>query len=1185
MSTDELAALSALTFNWTRTLNDVWAPARSHVEGLHAEVAHDISRAIAEAATGEANPLGLVLEGQRGVGKTHLLGWTREQVQRAGGYFFLVGDLSAKAFWEELLGCVVEQLLPLPDGSRDQLHALLNGLVDRTGLDPVIRDAVTGRTAPSPAALKVFIRELRRIDPRIGLICQDTARALVLLASPDTDDQDVGYYFMTGNEVDQEDRRRWSINATRSVPRLLITELSRLLALTGPTVIAVDQIDALIDDLVRQASDLGLRSPGLSEMGTGLMTLRDRTFRTLTIVSALPESWDAIHRYGTDAVVDRFGLPRQLKNIPSADVGRLIVEKRFRADYSRVGFNPPYPTWPILPAAFSDASRYTARALLKRVEAHIGACLRDRTVLQLKRLDAEPDPEPVTGTAGAGLAGAGSAEAGTAGADADAADAGVAEAGGADDDLTVLDARFAELRAAPATAAAVAAALDPATEDTAMPALLAAGLEAWVRELGGGVDHPFAQDPLPGKNPRLHASLRLVLDAHTERHRRWAFRAVAAAHPRAVQARLRKAAEASGLDAGRPERHLFVLRNGAWPTGKVTEQETTGLEAKGGVVLPVPPEDLATFAALAALVAERHPALNAWLADRKPAHASEVLAIALWDVAEPPQPAAQAPVARFTPKPGTTSSRAPQARVPGAQAPELWAPVSPVPETRVPETQVPVTRVPLSHTWETRALKARPSQTRGPRARPSQSWRPGPRAAETRAPEARAPEARAPEARAPDAWAPEARPALTPLQPQIVPPRSPQPSAIHIGLPDADGPGATLDLASLRRHLAIFAGSGSGKTVLLRRVIEECALQGVSSIVLDPNNDLATLGDPWPAPPEPWLSDDVERSARYLAETDVVVWTPRRASGRPLTFRPLPDFGAVIDEVDEFEAAVDAAVEALAPRVGAQRATARATQEKAVLTEAMRYFARGAGHDLGAFIDLLSALPGHVSDQTRAVSIAGDLADRLRAARATDPLFGGVGEPADPGLLLTPPPGKRARISVISMVGMVGLDQWQGFVNQLQMALFSWIKRNPADTEPLRALLVMDEAQDLVPSSGMTACSESTRRLASQARKYGLGLLFATQSPKALHNSIPGNSTTQFFGLLNAPAQIDAARELAKAKGGDVPGVSRLPVGEFYLATEGSGFRQVRAPMCLSHHPSSPLTEDEVLERTAEPGR
>jgi hypothetical protein len=1081
-STEELAALAALTFNWTRTLNDVWAPARFHVEGLHAEVSEAIGRSIAEADAGDANPLGIVIQGQRGVGKTHLLGWTREQVQRAGGYFFLVGDLSAKAFWEELLGCVVEQLLPLPDGSRDQLRILLTALADRVGLDPVIRDAVTGQSTPTPVTLRVFIRELRRIDPRIGLICQDTARALVLLASPDQADQDVGYYFMTGNEVDTDDRRRWSIHSTRSIPRLLITELSRLLALTGPTVIAIDQIDALIDELVGLPGDMAPRSRALAEMATGLMTLRDRTFRTLTLVSCLPESWEAIRAYGTDTVVDRFRPARQLQNIPSADIGRLMIEKRFRADYARAGFEPPYATWPILPAAFDDASRYTARALLKRVEAHVAECLHERAVTELGRLDDDEDGTGALTGANGGLTGIGLPGSGSPAASAMAGEpaASPSAPSDADADFAALDARFADLREDVGTTAAVAAALNPETEDTAMPALLAAGLEAWVRELGVGADHPFAQDPPPGKNPRLHASLRLVLDARTERQRRWAFRAIAADHPRAVQSRLRKAAEASGLDAGRPERHLFVLRNTGWPTGKVTEQETAGFAAKGGVVLTAPASDLRTFVALAALTAEHPPALNAWLVARQPAHSTQLLSRALGDVVQHSQESG----------PDTTA----------------LTPVEPSGE--------PLAGEPLA----------------GERA-PAESGT-------TESP------------------------------------------VIRVGLPAAGRPGATLDLASLRRHLAIFAGSGSGKTVLLRRVIEECAIHGVSSIVLDPNNDLARLGEEWPSAPDPWLSEDADRAGRYLEETDVVVWTPRRAGGRPLTFQPLPDFGAVLDEVDEFNAAVDAAVEALAPRVGAQRQGAKAAQEKAVLTEAMRYFARGAGHDLGAFNDLLAMLPEHVSTQTRATLIAADLADRLRAVRATDPLFGGPGEPADPGTLLTPPPGKRARVSVISMVGMPSLDQWQGFVNQLQMALFSWIKRNPAQPgSPLRGLLVMDEAQDLVPSSGTTACSESTRRLASQARKYGLGLLFATQSPKALHNSIPGNATTQFFGLLNAPGQIDAARELAKAKGGDVPAIGRLSAGEFYLAIEGSGFQRIRTPMCLSYHPSTPLTQDEVLAK------
>lgn len=103
--------------------------------------------------------------------------------------------------------------------------------------------------------------------------------------------------------------------------------------------------------------------------------------------------------------------------------------------------------------------------------------------------------------------------------------------------------------------------------------------------------------------------------------------------------------------------------------------------------------------------------------------------------------------------------------------------------------------------------------------------------------------------------------------------------------------------------------------------------------------------------------------------------------------------------------------------------------------------------------------------------------------------------------------------------------------------------------------------------------------LASQARKYGLGLMFATQSPKGLRNQIPGNAATQCYGLLNAPVQIDAAREMARAKGGDVPGISQLRSGEFYVALEARSFAKVRAPLCLSHLSNSPLTIEEVLER------
>jgi DNA helicase HerA-like ATPase len=147
------------------------------------------------------------------------------------------------------------------------------------------------------------------------------------------------------------------------------------------------------------------------------------------------------------------------------------------------------------------------------------------------------------------------------------------------------------------------------------------------------------------------------------------------------------------------------------------------------------------------------------------------------------------------------------------------------------------------------------------------------------------------------------------------------------------------------------------------------------------------------------------------------------------------------------------------------------------------------------------------------------------------------------------------------------------------MALFAWIKQHPAGDRPLGGLFVMDEAQTLAPSGAMTACTSSTLALASQARKYGLGLVFATQAPKGIHNRIVGNAATQYFGFINSPTQVAAAKEMAAAKASTVLDISRLNAGEFYAVGEGMPFQKVKSPMCLSHHPSSALTAEEVLTR------
>jgi len=994
----------------------------------------------------------MALQGQKGAGKTHLLGWVREKIQGEGGYFFLVSLLDGNRFWESAALSILDGLSRNVDGQENQLTIFLRRISALTKLPSASQDGITGETNLSRAALNDFVQALRRLNNQVGIECQDTARALVLYGSNDFEAQDIGYtYLLSMEEARPGDRRKWGIQRPGiKQPQLIVKELSRLLSLTGPSVMAIDQIDTLIAQSMKSihndesSQDDDRQVLLLEHIAGGLMSIREVARRTLSVVACLPNTWILIKSKATDTVGDRFREAMKMHTVPSPETGMAIIEKRFCERFREIGFKAPYPTWPVKPSAFSDAPDFTPRGLLRRVDDHITSCLRSGIVHELERLSDAPSELSIPGHSSP-------------------------TPPPQSQDLAELDARLTDLK----KRANVEALLDPETEDKTMPGLLSAGLAAWIAE-GGDCREGFTQDPPPSAKPAIHARLRQSLDENTEDEVHWAFRAIATHNAVAALNRVRAACTAAGLDQGVPKRKLILLRNNTWSSGPRTREAIAKFQDSGGVTLSIREVDLRTFAALKDMLAQRPCNLKAWLAARKPAGNTELFRGVFGDG---------------------------------------------------------------------------PTNFSGNRAEADSSV------------------------------------SNTPAKPIIAPapsgPAEDNTPAIPLGVAVTTGQLASVNLEHLRKHTAIFAGSGSGKTVLIRRLIEECALHGVSSIVLDPNNDLARLGDRWPEPPKQWTATDAAKERDYLANTDVVVWTPRREAGRPLSFQPLPDFASVLDDPDEFRAAIDAAVAALAPRAKVEGSTDKAGLGQAVLRQALRFFAKQREKDLRAFIGVLSALPEGVSELDSADKIAASMARSLTAAIVNDPLFGGGSETVDPGLLLTPPAGKRARVSVISFVGLPSDDQRQSFVNQLQMALFAWIKKNPAGDRPLGGLFVMDEAQTLSPAGAMTACTLSTIKLASQARKYGLGLVFATQAPKGLHNQIPGNAATQFFGFLNSPVQIAAAREMAQAKGGDVLDISRLRAGQFYAASEGLAFEKLQIPLCLSHHPASALTAEEVISRAS----
>ena len=1057
--TDELQeALAAVRFNFSEGPDNVWRTPKAHVDGLHARAEHRIRAGIDDAAASTGpNPIGLVLQGQKGIGKTHLLGAARRAVQQAGGYFFLVELTRAEAFWADVASAMRSELRQLNEDGELQITALLMRLCVRANVPDAVRRSLLNRTALTAESLRELVRHLLKVDERVVAEGSDTIRALALYAS---EHFTIGRQFLEGT-AEAQHARRWGIPARPQDPRILVRDISRVLALTGPCVIAIDQLDTLVA-LGQDATDAETVTPGLklevARIADGLMQLRETTRRTMSIVACLPNSWKTLHRIASDTVEDRFTETPILGSIVQPEVGRALVAKWLSVAYDRVGFVPPHPTWPIAPEAFGDSwIAHTPRELLKRVQSHAESCLFGQ-IRELTSFEEKPVEETVEAPV---------------------------RVGPPPDYLAEYDQKFAKLRS---KATVLVADLKLTNEDDVMPGLLLAAVKSWITEVGNDAME-WKPDPAHGAGS-LHVSLRRTVDEEQDIQELWAFRFIASAHGKTVLRRMRTARDAAQIRPGVGNRHLVLIQNGkqGWG-GAQTKLELAALEETGGRRVAITDEEVRTFSALKEMLADQSHQLMAWIVSRKPVSTSTFLR-------------------EILPEQGQGVSRQRETRPPPKNVAPVWPTVEPD---------------------ETGAAGQEEAQ-----ADPVATSEPASRAVSEEAAE----------------------------------------PAAGIVLDSV-----RIELESLRKHVMIFAGSGSGKTVLLRRMVEECALRGVSAIVLDPNNDLARMGDAWPEKPDGWGEGDDGRAKEYLANTEVVVWTPGRAGGRPLSFQPLPDFESVREDPDEFQAAVEAAVARLVPHAGLTGASKAALRGKAVLREALKYYARRGKRDLGGFVETLAELPDGVSQLSTAPAMAADLAETLRAAMVNDPLLGGNGTPTDPELLLTPTKGKRARVSVISFVGLAADEQRQGFVSQLQLEVFAWAKRNPAADRPLGGLIVMDEAQTIAPSGNLTASTQSTILLASQARKYGLGLILATQAPKGVHNQVVGNATTQFFGRLNSPAQIAAATEMARAKGSTVADISKLERGQFYATGDTFAFRRIRTPLCLSHHPPSPLRLEEVLDR------
>jgi hypothetical protein len=418
-------------------------------------------------------------------------------------------------------------------------------------------------------------------------------------------------------------------------------------------------------------------------------------------------------------------------------------------------------------------------------------------------------------------------------------------------------------------------------------------------------------------------------------------------------------------------------------------------------------------------------------------------------------------------------------------------------------------------------------------------------------------------------------------------PQDPLPAAIeglgvfYLGQKiDADrgtptGEPVLVDAKRFTTHAVCVGMTGSGKTGLLIGLIEEAAIDGIPTLVIDPKGDLANvlLSFPNLAPTDflPWLEPEAakregisleeladrtakkwtdglaasgqsgERIRRLHEAAEMAVYTPGSRTGRPLAMLGSLDAppAAILDDPEARRERIESLVSAILALVGIDGEPGRSREHVLLSTILDALWKSGQKVDFGT---LVRAVPAPPIERVGFLDLenffpAGDrfaLASRLNTVAAAPGFDAWIdGEPLDLSRLLWTPEGKP-RVAVVSIAHLADAQR-MAFVTLLAGAAVSWM-RSQGGTSSLRALFLMDEVFGYLPPTANPPSKTPILTLMKQARAYGLGVVLATQNPVDLDYKGLSNAGLWFLGRLQTARDkarvLDGLEGAAQASGG-----------------------------------------------------
>lgn len=342
-----------------------------------------------------------------------------------------------------------------------------------------------------------------------------------------------------------------------------------------------------------------------------------------------------------------------------------------------------------------------------------------------------------------------------------------------------------------------------------------------------------------------------------------------------------------------------------------------------------------------------------------------------------------------------------------------------------------------------------------------------------------------------------------------------------------------LDPNGLRRHLAIIAQTGAGKSYLAGKFFESLLQQGATILVFDPNSDYVQLRKlagqeerPYHSAEKTPFADDIQiyripgiQGRRFPDALigDVRSFTVRFAE---LNHDEIADLAGISERASNQRRAVEHACEKL------QKEGADYRPDE--LIAALRDMASGGG-EAGETSDQEAAQEEVLgSDERRAARKAAQYIEDLRRFPIWDYHDVNIQELLQPQRLTVLDLAGADKVVAAYAAERILREIWKRAVTgQLHHPLF----------------IVLEEAHNLIPANGQTRASRIINTVAAEGRKFRAFLTLITQRPSKINPDALSQCGSQIIMQLTNPDDQHAVQRASEAISAellnDLPGLNK----------------------------------------------